>query len=214
MRTNKTRLMAISGTTLALVVATTGAVSARPGDRFEDDGARKGRVGAELNQRFGEGRGDRGANRGGMFQRGAIRGAQDDFERRETTIQTADGTTSHRVEQGTLDGASDTGLEFTLTSGETVTVTIDADTQAVAFSEESVENRRGFSHDRMVPTEVEVGDIPAGSEIVVWSGSEDGGDFVADRVVVQPDVEEATDVEAEAEAVDADAATVAPATDA
>jgi hypothetical protein len=212
MHTNKTRLMAISGATLALVVATTGAVAARPGDRFDDDGGRKGRVGAELKQRFGEGRGDRGVNRGGMLQRGAIRGGLEDFERRETTIQTADGITSHRVEQGTLDSASDTGLDFTLASGETVTVTIDEDTQAVAFSEESVENRRGFSRERMVPTEVEVGDIAAGSDIVVWSGSDDGGDFVADRVVVQPDVDEAAD--AEADAVDADAAADAPATDA
>ena len=57
-----------------------------------------------------------------------------------------------------------------------------------------------------------VGDIAAGSEIVVWSGSEDGGDFVADRVVVEPDIEAATDVETEA--ADADAAADAPATDA
>jgi hypothetical protein len=64
----------------------------------------------------------------------------------------------------------------------------------------------------MVPTEVGVGDIAAGTEIVVWSGSEDGGEFVADRVVVQPAADEAA--EADAEAVDAEAEAVAPATDA
>lgn len=132
-----------------------------------------------------------------------FRGIDADFQRREVTVQTADGTTSSRVEQGTLDGVDDASLTFSLGNGESVTVTLDDDSRLVGF-EEREETRRGWSRTRLVPTEIAAADIEAGSEIVVWSSSEDGGDFVASRVVVKPADEvdettaEATDDSAEA----------------
>ena len=214
MHKHKTRLMAISGATLALIVAGTAAVSAHPGDRGQrgmEQG--KGRIGA-------------GAKMGakampGMQQRlGGMREALDDFERRETTIQTADGITSHRTEQGVVDSISDASLSFTLGSGEAVTVTIDEDTQAIAFDEVTVERGRR-SRGRMAPTEIELADIEAGTEIVVWSDSEDAGDFVAQRIVIQPDIDDAADEMAEdaedaveTEAVEEAAPAEAAATDA
>jgi len=200
MQKNKTRLTVITGTTLALVMAGTAAVSAHPGtDRDEQRGfgpsARIQRaMGEHMPGLFEKGMarmGDRGDFRDGM--RDGIRGAIEDFERRETTVQTADGTTTYRVENGVVDSADDTGVGFSLGSGEAVTVAIDDDTHIVAFSEETVERGRR-SRQRMLPAEVELADIEAGAEIVVWSDSEDGGDFVAQRIVIRP-----TDVEAETE---------------
>jgi hypothetical protein len=91
------------------------------------------------------------------------------------------------------DGADEASLDFSLASGEAVTVVIDEDTQIVAFEEQEV-TRRGWSRTRLAPTEVETMDIEPGSEIVVWSDSEDEADFVASRVVIHPaDEDEATD---------------------
>jgi hypothetical protein len=218
MQTSKTRLMAITGATLALVVGTTAAVSAAPGDRFEEDSFRKGRIGAEHKQRFSEGR--RG---GGMLARGAMRGHAmrgiggmvDDFVRTETTLQTDDGLITKRVDNGTVSSAADAGLEYTLSTGDSATVTTDEDTKVVAFSEQTVEvGRRGLSRERMVPEEVAIGDIEAGSEVIVWAESADDGTFIAQRIVVQPDLDEATDTEADAADTDAAAAEEAVATDA
>ena len=138
----------------------------------------------------------------------------DDFERREVTLQTADGTTVQRTEQGTVDSASDASLTFSLASGESVTVTIDDDTDAVAFSEQEVTSRRGLSRTRLAPAEVEIGDIEAGAEIVVWSDSEDGAEFVAQRIVIQPEPA-ADDVEdMDAEEATSDESAAAPVVDA
>jgi hypothetical protein len=38
----------------------------------------------------------------------------------------------------------------------------------------------------MAPTEVEAAAIEAGDEVVVWSDSGDGADFVASRIVIEP----------------------------
>jgi hypothetical protein len=204
-KNHKTRLMAVSGATLALVVGATAAVAAHPGD----DRVRRGYGGG-----FGQ------LERGMPGDRGALRGGLEGFERREVTVQTADGTTSDRVEQGTVSAATDTSLEFTLGSGETVSVVIDDDTQTIEFSQQTVEGRRGFTRERMVPAEIEISDIASGTEVVVWSDSEDGADYVAQRVVVRP-AADATDAAADTSA-DADAsadtgaadASAAPATDA
>ncbi len=189
--------MTVSGATLALVIAATAAVSAHPGDRGDrgERGMRdmrgKAGIGAEMGPRNMPG------VRGGMG--GPLRGGLDEFQRQEVTIQTADGVATRRVEQGVVESAADDGLSFALGSGEAVTVTIDDETSIVALEEQTVE-RGGWSRQRMVPTEVELADIEAGAQIVVWSDSEDGGDFVASRVVVQP----ADDAEAsEAEPQDA-----------
>jgi hypothetical protein len=179
MQNHKARLLAITGATLALVIASTATVAAH-GPRDDARG-------------FGHGRGmGMDGGRGGTEMPGmpggmgyGLRGAVADFERRETTIQTAEGITSYRIELGVADVASDTGLDFTLASGETVSVGIDDDTAVISFEEQTV-TVRGWNRSRMLPTVVEPGDIEAGAAVVVWSTSEDGGDFLASRVVIQP----------------------------
>lgn len=200
MNKNSTRATAIVGTTMALVIAGTAAVSAA-GPRDDDRG--RGHA--------GPGKAGIGAQQGGKMMPGArgmggMRGLDADFERTETTIQTADGTTSMRVEQGVADTATDSGLSFSLDSGEAVTVVIDEDTQIVAFEEQEVTGNRGWSRTRLAPSEIEAAAIEAGTEIVVWSDSEDDADFVASRIVIQPavDTEEAgaEDVAEDTEAVE------------
>jgi hypothetical protein len=186
MNTPRTRVLAVSGATLALIVAGTAVVSAHPGGERGERGQRGER--GRSAERF-EGRS--GGIRGQIRQR--IGGQVDDFVRRETMVQTEDGTTVRRVDNGTLDGASATTLDYTLSTGETVSVTIDDDTQAVAFAapEENAEGegRRRFRGPRLRPSEVAVSDIEAGSQIIVWTESQDGDSFLAQRVVVRPDVQ-------------------------
>jgi hypothetical protein len=187
-------MTAVVGTTMALVIAGTAAVSAA--------GPREDR---------GPGRAGMGSERGAQMMPGAprmggIRGLETDVERRETTIQTADGVTSMRVEQGTADSASDASLSFSLGSGEAVTVLLDEDTEIVAFEEQEVTDRRGWSRMRMAPTEIAAADIEAGTEIVVWSDAEDDGAFVASRVVIQP-ADEGDEAEATVEDSTEDATT-------
>jgi hypothetical protein len=196
MNRNSTRTAAIVGTTLALVLAGTAAVSAA-GPRDDDRGPGfAGRGMAGMDNRWGGEmmHGDRGMMRGepgvgglrGEPGVGGLRGIGADFERTERTVQTADGMTSVRVEQGIADSASDSSLSFSLGSGETVSVVIDEDTEVYALEEQEVTSNRGWSRTRMVPTQVDAAAIEAGSEIVVWSDSEDGADFVASRVLIQP----------------------------
>jgi hypothetical protein len=199
---NKTRLTAVVGTTMALVIAGTAAVSAHPGERGDRGDRGAGMAGMAMGAK--QGAPGMGARQGGP----GMRGLDDDFERRETTVQTADGVSIQRVEQGVVDSASDTGLEFSLASGESVTVTFDDDTQLVAFEEQELTDRRGRSRNRVAPTEIEASDLAAGTEIVVWSSADDGTDFMADRVVVEPAAEAAADAEA-TDAEDADAETEA-----
>lgn len=189
MHRNTTRTTAVVGATLALVMAGTAAVAAHPGDR-EDRGWERGQPGMG---------GPMGGLMPGARGFGGMRGALEDLERREVTLQTADGTTTQRVEQGTVDSAAADALTFSLASGEAVTVVIDDDTQAYALEEQEVATRRGWTRTQLVPSEVETADIAAGSEVAVWSASEDGADFVASRIVIQP----ADDEDAEAEAADA-----------
>jgi len=196
MNRNSTRTAAIVGTTLALVLAGTAAVSAA-GPRDDDRGpgfAGRGMAGMDTGWGGEMMLGDRGMMRGepglggmrGEPGLGGLRGIGADFERTERTVQTADGMTSVRVEQGTADSASDSSLSFSLGSGETVSVVLDEDTEVYALEEQEVTSNRGWSRTRMVPTQVDAAAIEAGSEIVVWSDSEDGADFVASRVLIQP----------------------------
>ncbi len=200
MSKNTTRATVVIGATMALVMAGTAAVSATPGNR-DDRGPQRDKAG------FGQMGGKAMPGARGMARGiGGLRGIEADFERRETTIQTADGVTSRRVEQGEVDSAAADALTFSLGSGESVTVVIDEDTQLVAFEEQEVTSRRGWSRTQLAPTEVEADAIEAGAEIVVWSNAEEGADFIASRVVVKPAEAEAdTD---EAEEADADEAVV------
>jgi hypothetical protein len=119
--------------------------------------------------------------------------------------------TTRRVEQGQAEDAADGSLAFTLGSGESVSVSVDDDTQIVALSEQTVE--RGLrSRERLVPSEIELSDIAVGTEIVVWSDSEDGADFAAERIVVKPALDGDVDADDTTEA-DADATEEASATE-
>lgn len=187
--------MAISGATLALVIASTAAVAAH-GPR--DDARGYGRGGG-MGMDAWRGAMEMPGVPGGMGY--GLRGAFEDFERRETTIQTADGTTSYRVEQGVVTDTSDVGLEFSLAEGEVVSVGIDGDTSVIGLEPE-VLSRRGWNRERLAPTVLEPSDIEAGAEVIVWSTSEDGGDFFASRVVIRPADDAADDVQADPDAAD------------
>jgi hypothetical protein len=186
MQNHKTRLLAITGATLALVIAGTAAVAAH-GPR--DDARGFGRGGGMGMDGW---RGDTDMPGMGARLGPCLQGAVADFERRETTIQTAEGTTSYRIEQGVVDTTSDSGIDFTLPSGETVSVGMDDDTAVISFEEQTV-TVRGWNRTRMLPTEVEPGDIEAGAEVMIWSTSEDGGAFLASRVVIRPMEDESVD---------------------
>jgi hypothetical protein len=215
MQTSKTRLMAISGATLALVIASTAAVAAHPGDQREQRGFGKANQGQLERGKamFGQ----RGDMRGAL--RGAMRDRVDQFVRTETTYEAEDGLVTRRVDNGTVQSAGDAALDYSLSTGESASVAIDEDTSVIAFSEQTVEvGRRGFSRERMVPEEIVLADIESGAEIVVWAESQDDGTFLAQRIVVQPAADDdAAEVPDEAGAVDAgasDDSAIAPVTDA
>jgi len=193
MRKNTTRAVVVIGAAMALLMAGTAAVSAAPGHR--DD---------RMPGRGMAGFGDMVPGPRGVWS--------DDFERREVTLQTADGITSSRVEQGTVDSSAEDALTFSLGSGESVTVTVDEDTTFIGYEEQEM-TRRGWSRTVMAATEIEAADVQAGAEVLVWSDSEDGADYVASRVVVEPATDEA-DASDEADATDeADASDASDASD-
>lgn len=199
---NSTRFTAVVGTTLALAIAGTAAVAAA-GPRDREDARGFGGWGMA-----GMGPMDDGPRMGGMRIGVGLRGLDADVERAQRTVQTVDGTTVTRVEQGVVEAADASSLSFTLASGEAVTVVIDDDTDAMAYEEQEVTSRRGWTRTRLAPTEVELTDIEAGAEVVVWSEAEDDAAFVASRIVIRPD--EATD-EDSAVTEDAEAAETADA---
>ena len=200
MKKNTTRATVVIGATMALVMAGTAVVSAAPGqrdDRRMPGGQGKAGIGAQMGGKMMPGA--RGGLRGGP---GGLRGLAEDVERSERTLQTADGVTVMRVEQGAVDSAAPDSLTFSLGSGESVTVVIDDDTQVVGY-EETERTVRGWSRIVQAPTEIDAADIEAGVDVFVWSGSEDGEDFVASRIVVQP-VDEAEAEADETEEAEAD----------
>ncbi len=193
MNKNSTRVTVVVGTTMALVIAGTAAVAAH-GPRDRDDVRGFGQMGgAKQGQMMPGGR--------GMGMGGGLRGLDADFERTERMVQTADGVTTRRIEQGVVDAAGEASLSFSLGSGEAVTVVIDEDTRVAGFEEQEV-TRRGWSRTRMAATEIEPTDIEAGTEVVVWSDAEDDAEFVASRIVVRPAETAETAEEAADEAVD------------
>ena len=201
---NTTRVTAVVGTTMALVIAGTAAVAAAgPRDRDDVRGFGGQRIAGKADMQPGPGMGGMrgmGDMRGGMG--GGLRGLDADVERVERTVQTVDGITTVRTEQGEVESAVDDSLSFSLASGEAVTVVIDDDTRVVTFEEQEVTSRRGLTRTRMAATEIEPSEIMAGPEVVVTSDAENDAEFVASRVVIKP--AEAED--AEAEAADADEA--------
>lgn len=192
MQQHKTRLTMVTGATLALLVAGTAAVAAN-GPRDDDRGFGFGQGRA----RFEAGWDDLGTR---AQLRAGVMGQLEDFERREVITQTADGTSALRVEQGVVESVSDSSLQFSLGSGESVSVTLDDDTDVIGVELETV-TMRGWSRERMVPSQIEPTELTAGDSVLVWSDSEDGGAFVASRIVLQP-ADDAADTEAADEATD------------
>jgi hypothetical protein len=174
MQASRKRWITAGAASLALVVAGAASVAAHPGGG--DDGP------------FGFG--------GGLFRQRLERGgrflASDGFVRSETTYQAKDGTvTTQRVDNGTVSAVSESSLDYTLATGETVTVTIGEDTEVVAFTTETVDFGRGFHRDRLVGESIAVTDIVAGSEVAVAAESQADGTFLAGRIIVQPTEDEA-----------------------
>ena len=193
---------------MALVIAGTAATAAAgPRDRDDMRGFGGDQFAGRMGMKAGPGMGGmRDGMRGGMGIGGGLRGLDADFERTERTVQTAEGTTTVRHEQGVVDSAAADSLSFSLASGEAVTVVLDEDTRIVAFEETEVTNRRGMTGTRMLPTEVEATEIETGLEVIVTSGAEDDADFVASRIVIKPveaDSAEADEVDTDEEATDA-----------
>jgi hypothetical protein len=182
MNTSRTRLLAVTAATAALVAGASAVVTAQSDavDPFAPFAG--GRGGFGLEQRL-ELRGLRGPG-GGL--RGL--GAYDGFVRQETTLETDDGFVTRRVDNGTLVSASDTSVEYSLADGQSATASIDEDTEVVAFEEEIVEvGRRGLMRRHLSATSIEPTDLTAGAEVLVWAESEADGTYVAQRIVVQPE---------------------------
>jgi hypothetical protein len=196
MQTSRSRLLAISAATLALIVAGSASVAAHPGNRDDGYGMGQGRtwgpgLGSDVR---GDAWGAYGARLGMAFE-GLIR--------RETIYETADGLVTQRMDNGTVSSIAESALEYSLANGETASVSTDADTQVISFGEQTVQvGRRGLSRTRMVPQTIELADVSAGSQVVVWAQSQDDGTFLAQRIVVQPltdDTDAAEESEPEAE---------------
>jgi hypothetical protein len=196
MQTSRSRLTAISAATLALIVAGSASVAAHPGHRDAGYGMGPG-------QTWGPGQGSdaRGDVWGAYGARLGM--AFEGLVRRETIYEAADGLVTQRMDNGMVSSIAESGLEYSLANGETATVSTDADTQFISFSEQTVQvGRRGISRQRMVPETIELADVSAGSKVVVWAQSQDDGTFLAQRIVVQPltdDADAAEETEPEAE---------------
>jgi len=150
--------------------------------------------------------------------RGAINDRLDSFVRRETTLVADTGVVTRRIDNGTATASADDSLDYSLANGESASVTTDEETRVMAVSEQTGEvGRRGHARTRLVPVEISLADIEAGSEIIVWAESQEDGSFLAQRIVVRPDMDADTDDAAGAatdDAAGADDAAAVPVTDA
>jgi hypothetical protein len=195
MSTTRIRLIGVTAAALALVAGAGAAVSAQPGL----DASFQGGTSLELREPRGMGGPFRGGGGGFGGLRGGLLDRFDALVRQETTYQTDDGLVTRRVDNGTLVAIDSGSVEYSLADGQTASATIDDDTEVIAFEEETVEfGRRGLTRQRLAAQEVEASSIAVGSEVLVWSESTSDGTFVAQRLVVQPEVAAADDTAAEA----------------
>jgi hypothetical protein len=179
---------------MALVLAGTASVAARPGDRDDPFGF----GGGVLRERIGF--------------RGLASGMWDGLVRSETTYQTDDGDlVTQRVDNGILSVAAEGSVDYTLATGESATAIVDEDTNVIAFTTESVDFGRGFHRQRLVGESIAVTDIAAGSQIAVWAESQEDGSYLADRIIVQPSADEADESADEDGAATEDTTEVDPA---
>ncbi|MFV2063442.1 MAG: hypothetical protein ACC726_08000 [Chloroflexota bacterium] len=193
----RTRLLAICGATLALVVAGTAVASAHPSDRTDQRGPGRDRGDEQFQRGPRDGKamlGQRGGRRGGLHGevnrglRGAINDRLDSFVRRETILATDAGFVTRRIDNGTTTSSTDSSLGYTLANGDSASVTTDEETHVMAINAQADEIvRRGHVRTRSVPAEIALADIEDGSEVVVWAVSQEDGSFLAQRIVVRPE---------------------------
>jgi hypothetical protein len=183
MQTSRTRLALTSAATLALVIAGTAAVSANPRDQ-DRDAFGQGRMGPGMEE-MGPGMGL--GHMGGLFDENG-----NGFVRSETIYQTDAGTVTQRIDQGTVTTVGEAGLDYTLATGETASVTTDDATQVIGFSADGAASD-GFGRGRMGAEQIALADIPAGAEVAVWAESQADGTYLAQRIVVRPEATATTD---------------------
>jgi hypothetical protein len=183
MTTSRTRLMAITGATLALVMVGTAVTAAhgRGGDRGYGYGSGPGRYVEPFRQ----------GGLGPLGLRGLRMGLSDSIVRTETTVDLGDdGIVTHRADNGSVTSATDTALEYTLATGETASVTIGEDTAAWALSQaSSTTSLRPSRRVRLAAEAIAPADIAVGSAIMVTATSQEDGSFLATRIVVKPAAE-------------------------
>jgi hypothetical protein len=197
--------LAVTGATLALVMAGTAVVAAHGGGADRGDRAFGGDGRGILRGELGRGFPGLGGRLGPGFGLG-----DDGLVRNETIVDLGEaGFLTRRVDDGTVTSASDTELTYTLATGETATVSADEDTEVLAVSEVSEDDDPGILRRAMTLDEIALADIRADADVIVWSEAGESGDFVAQRVIVRP-TEDATAEAADEAASDAATAEAAP----
>lgn len=138
-----------------------------------------GRSGHDDGQGYGQGFGRGGADDQGLgMGRGfdLVQGL-DDLVSQEIVRLDADGNVlTERLQHGTVTTNADGSLTISLATGDTATVTTDANTQAYGWDTTS----------RPMRSEVAVADIAAGADVLVWSQSQSDGSFLASRITILP----------------------------
>jgi hypothetical protein len=188
MSTNRTRLAAVTGTALALVISGASIVSAQTDTTTpqqvplqgvenisgDQDGLTHG-MGGDRGGRGGRGfGGDRGMD-GGL--RGAVLDRFEDIVSQTVVRIDADGNVlTDKVEHGTVAAVADGSITIGLATGESVTIATDANTSAYSWDTTGRPSR----------AEIAVADVAVGADVMVWSESQDDGSFLAQRVAVLP----------------------------
>ena len=180
MQTTKTRIAVVSAATLALAMLGSSAVAAQSSSA--------GDLAGDFGRHQSGGRGDDGmlGGRMGPGMHGIFGDDADGFIRSDVTYETDAGIVVDRTDQGTVTSVADTTLEYSLASGETSTVTTDADTEIISLTSETVESNSGRTRTRLQSVSVALADVPVGAEVVVSSESQADGTFLADRIVDPP----------------------------
>ena len=193
MTATRTRLIATSGATLALVVAGSAVATAHPHDEWAE-GFGRGQMRDRIESRL--------ERRAEMLDRMQV--GLDQFIRREITVDLGDaGIVTYRTDHGTVTSTSETELAYSLATGETATVVTGEDTVVWTVVVPDDEATWGpLRRPRMMAEELALSDIAADSEVTVWATSQDDGTFLAGRIVVHPAAETSLDEATDESAVD------------
>jgi hypothetical protein len=188
MNTPRKRFAVVTGTALALVISGASMVSAQTDTTTPQQVPLQGieSIGGDqdgMTHGFGGDRGGRGGRGfgGDMDGRGGLRGAilerYDGLVSQTVVRVDADGNVlTDKVEHGTVAAVADGAITIDLATGESVTIATDANTTAYSWD----------TTGRPTRSEIALADIAAGSDVMVWSESQDDGSFLAQRVAVLP----------------------------